>query len=224
MRNSGRYAFVRLCILALSALLLAGSSAWADRYYLLIFAQQTHPKIPRYTHTFCTIVKVADPLPNCTDLPLEVHTISWLPATLKIRPYRMHPEPGYNLTLEETLNWSARNNMRVSLWGPYAITKCFYDRVYEEYARFDRGEYLYRAIDPPRRGDIMADCIHAVTDIDGNDSRMRYLVLGSGDAVSRKFVRILRNQGKLSLPLEDVFWLDFALRLDRFGVRHRPNP
>src|SRR5690349_18163739 len=91
-------------LLALSGLLLASSAARADRHYLLIFGSQTQPKIPRYTHTFCTIVRVADPLPGCANLPLEVHTISWLPATLKVRPFRLHAEPGHNFTLEETLN------------------------------------------------------------------------------------------------------------------------
>jgi hypothetical protein len=217
-------ALLEKMLLALLLLLLACGSARADRHYLLIFGAQTHPKIPRFTHTFCTLVKVADPSPGCTGLPLEVHTISWLPATLKIKPYRLHPEPGYNLTLEETLNWTAQNNMRVSLWGPYAITERFYGRVYQEYARFESGEYLYHAIDGTRRGDIAADCIHAVTDIDRQDSRLRFLVLRSGDPVTRKFVRVLRDQGNLYLPPEDVSWLDAALRLDCYGVRHRPNP
>ena len=38
--------------------------------------------------------------PNRT---LEVHTISWMPATLDIHPLRFHVEPGMNLTLEFTL-------------------------------------------------------------------------------------------------------------------------
>lgn len=214
-----------LLMLALTVLLSAANSAYAGvRHYLLIFGAQTRPKVPRFTHTFCTIVKAVDPPLGGCNLCIEAHTISWLPQTLKIRPYRLHAEPGRNLTLEETLSWTGQNRMRVSLWGPYAITERFYGRVYQEYVRFENGEYLYRAIDSPRRGDIAADCIHAVTDIDRRDSRMRYLVVRSGDAVTRQFVRTLRDQGNLYLPSDDVSWLEAVLGLDRYSVVHRPNP
>ncbi len=208
-----------------SAVLLAANSAQAGvRYYMLIFGAQTRPKIPRFTHTFCTIVQVTDPPPGCADFRIEAHTISWLPQTLKIHPYRLRAEPGRNLTLEETLSWSAQHHMHVSEWGPYAIEEDFYWRVYREYTRFENGEFLYRAIDPPRRGDIAADCIHAVTDIDQRDSRLTYLVLGSGDAVTRKFVRILRQRGRLMVPPEDMSWLNTVLGLDRYPICHRPLP
>lgn len=212
-------------MLSLSALFVAAGSAQAGvRYYMLIFGAQTHPKIPRFTHTFCTIVRVTDPPPGCSDLRVEAYTISWLPQTLKVRPYRLRAEPGRNLTLDETLRWCAQNRMDVSEWGPYAIEEDFFWRVYREYTRFENGEYLYRAVDPPRRGDIAADCIHAVTDVDPYDSRMTFLVLGSGDAVTRKFVRILHRRGRLMVPLEHTSWLDASLGLDRFPTWHRPTP
>ena len=143
---------------------------------------------------------------------------------MKVRPYRLRAEPGRNLTLEETLHWTAQNHMQVSLWGPYAIDEYFYGRVFNEYARFERGEYRYRAIDPPRRGDIASDCIHAVTDIDQQDSRLTYLVARAGDAVTRKFVRVLDQRGRLKIPLEDTSWLEAALGLDRYPICHRPLP
>jgi hypothetical protein len=141
-----------------------------------------------------------------------------------IHPYRLHAEPGHNFTLEQTLHWCAQNRMHVSEWGPFAITEEYFWLVYREYARFESGEYLYRAIDPPRRGDIRADCIHAVTDIDQYDSRARFLVLGSGDAVTYKFVRILRQRGRLMDPPEDTFWLDAALGLPCYPICHRLAP
>lgn len=220
-----RRSVLPVLLFTLATLLLAVNSAQAGvRYYMLIFGSQTHPKIPRFTHTFCTIVRVTDALPGCAGPTIEPYTISWLPQTLKVRPYRIRPEPGYNLTLEETLNWAAQNRMDVSLWGPYAIEEDFFWRMYNEYARFERGEYLYRAVDPPRRGDVTADCIHAVTDIDGQDSRLTYLVLGSGDAVTRKFVRILNTRGRLLDPGADVSWLYAALGLDRYPIYPRPLP
>lgn len=210
---------------AVFAVLFTATGVQADgRHYMLIFGAQSHPKIPRFTHTFTTIVRVADPTPGCSAPCIEAHTISWLPQTLKVRPYRLHAEPGRNLTLEETLHWAARDNLQVSEWGPYAIEEDFYWRVYREYARFESGEYRYRAIDSRRRGDVTSDCIHAVTDIDQRDSRSTFRLLGSGDAVTRKFVRILDQRGRLMIPPEDTGWLDAALGLNCYPIRHRPLP
>jgi hypothetical protein len=62
--------------LVLPALLLAVAPVRAEvRYYMLIFGAQTHPKIPRLTHTFATIVKVDEPLPGCSNRCVEAHTI-----------------------------------------------------------------------------------------------------------------------------------------------------
>jgi hypothetical protein len=210
---------------ALAALLLAASSAQAGVcYYMLIFSCQTHPKLPRLSHTFCTIVRVSDALPGCSGLSIEPYTISWLPQTLKIKPYRLRGVPGRNLTLEETLRWATQYHMQVSEWGPYLIEEDCFWRVYKEYERFERGEYLYKSIDPPRRGDVAADCIHAVTDVDQRDGRMAYLVLGSGDNVTRKFVSILNGRGRLIQPPEDVSWLRSALALDCYSIRRRRTP
>ncbi len=225
MMNRSRHHRFLLGTFALAAVLSAANTAQAGaRYYMIIFGAQTHPKIPRYTHTFCTIVRIVDPLPGCSDFRMEAYTISWLPQTMIIHPFRFHAETGHNFTLEETLRWCAQNRMDVSEWGPFAITEDFFCRVYFQFTRFERGEFLYRAIDSPRHDDIRADCIHAVTDIDPYDSRLRYSVLGSGDAVTYKFVRILRRRGRLMDPPENTFWLDAALGLHCYPICHRPPP
>jgi hypothetical protein len=211
--------------LAVFFVFMAADSAHADaRYYLIVFSAQTHPKIPRFTHTFCTLVKVGDPPPGCSAPCLEAYNISWLPATLKIKPFRRYDEPGYNLKLDETLRWAAKNHMQVKEWGPFAITEDFYLRVYREYARFESGGYRYKAIDPTYRGSRTSDCIHAVTDIDHRDSRTTYSVINSGDRVTHKFVVILRERGRLQLPPDDVSWIDAALGLNCWSIEHCPPP
>jgi hypothetical protein len=222
MMNPLRRCYIPLCLFA--ALLSASTAQAGPRYYMLIFGAQTQPKIPRFTHTFCTIVRVTDPPPGCSGFSMEAYTISWLPQTLKVKPYRLWAEPGRNLTLDETLRWCAQNRMHVSLWGPYAIEEWYYWRVYQEYARFQSGEYLYRAIDSPRRGDIASDCIHAVTDVDAFDQRTTYPVFRSGDPVTRKFVQILSQRGRLMIPPEDTSWLEAALGLSCYPICHRPTP
>lgn len=145
-------------------------------------------------------------------------------ANLENQALPLRAELGRNLTLEETLRWTAQNHMHVSEWGPYAIEEDFYWRVYQEHTRFENGEYRYRAIDSPRLDDVTSDCIHAVTDIDQRDSRLRYRILSSGDRVTLKFVRTLRQRGRLMDPPEDTSWLDAALGLDRYPINHRPSP
>lgn len=212
-------------LFTLVASLALGSAAQAGvRHYILIFASQTHPKIPRFTHTFCTIVRVVDAPPGCPGTLLEAHTISWLPQIMIIHPYRFRAEPGHNFTLEETLRWSAQHRMDVSLWGPYLIEEDFYWKVRNEHDRFERGEYLYRAIDSPRRDEVTSDCIHAVTDVDQRDGRRTFHILRSGDAVTYKFVSILNGRGRLFLPPEDVSGLMAALGLDVYPLCVLPMP
>jgi hypothetical protein len=141
---------------------------------------------------------------------------------LKVKPYRCHDEPGYNLTLEETLNWASQHHMHVKEWGPFALEEDFYERVYREYARFESGEFRYKAIDPAGRGTRTADCIDAVTDIDRRDPRTTYSPVNSGDRVTRKFVQILFERGRLMIPSDDVSWINAALGLDRYRIVHCP--
>src|SRR5262245_19954113 len=61
------------------------------RYYIIVFGSQSTPKLARYTHTWATVIQVTE-----TDggPRIEHHTISWMPATLQIRPLRFRPEAG----------------------------------------------------------------------------------------------------------------------------------
>src|SRR3954466_2684794 len=69
-----------------------------EHFYVLVFASQSTPKRPAYAHSFATVVHTAAKCPG-EEAVLEHHTISWLPATLVIRPLYFHPEPGVNLGL-----------------------------------------------------------------------------------------------------------------------------
>lgn len=225
MIHSSPFSRVSLWTLALSGLLGIVAPAQAGvRYYLLIFSAQTHPKIPRRTHTFCTLVKVNDPAPGCSIPSIEAYTISWLPVTLKVKPFRRYDEPGYNLKLDETLRWAAQNRMQVKEWGPFVLEEDFSWRVYREYIRFESGGYRYKAIDPAYRGSRTSDCIHAVTDIDHRDPRTAYSVINCGDRVTYQFVQILRERGRLLLPPDDVSWIDAALGLHCWPIEHCPPP
>jgi hypothetical protein len=225
MLTTRRDCWLLLLSLTVGALLLSSRSTQADeRHYLLIFGAQSHPKLPRYTHTFATFVKVGDCPAGGGTPPFEAYTISWLPQTLKVRPFRCYSEPGVNLDLETTLRWSQDNRMRVSEWGPYEIEGEFYRIVYEEYLRMQSGIYRYKAIDPFTRGSLTTDCIHAVSDVDYRHSRAEYFFLRSGNPASRHLAFVLSDRERVLAHEDNLSWLNSALGLDCYPIIHRRDP
>src|SRR4051812_26833383 len=95
----------RLCLASLIAVLFglwAAPGAWAgEAYYVLMFGEQRIPNNPDYSHTFATFVKatwVGDG--PCPQSPvLECHTISWLPANMKVRAFATFAECGHNFEM-----------------------------------------------------------------------------------------------------------------------------
>ncbi len=206
-------------------LLLAARPGWTgERHYLLIFGAQSHPKLPRYTHTFATFVKVGDCPADGAAPPFHAYTISWLPQTLKVRPFRCSNEPGVNLDLETTLRWAGANRMRVSEWGPYEIEGEFWHLVYNEYLRMQSGIYRYKAIDPFTRGSLTTDCIHAVSDVDYRHSRAEYFFVRNGDPASRHLVFVLLDRERVLADHGDLSWLNTALGLDPYPIQRRRDP
>src|SRR5438309_366235 len=87
-------------IVALLVLALAPAAARAeDRHYLWVFAAQARPWCPAHTHTWATFARVGEGAAPAGPRPLETFTISWMPATLKVRFQALRPEPGVNLDL-----------------------------------------------------------------------------------------------------------------------------
>src|SRR5262245_5667673 len=99
--------------LSVESLLAAGKPEY-EHYYILIFGSQLRLPFPRYTHTWATVVKTIE-LPDCPRQITEVHTISWMPATLDIHPYRCRVEAGANLDLCTTIREVLQRGERISL-------------------------------------------------------------------------------------------------------------
>jgi hypothetical protein len=117
-------------LLGLSAPVRAGECTC----YVIVFgAQPPLVKQPRRTHSFATFVRV---VPGC---PVEAFTISWLPATERVRPLALQPEPGRNYSLAETLEFCANNRMEVAAWGPYQIAPELWDAALCQKARLESG-------------------------------------------------------------------------------------
>ena len=187
----------------------------ADNYYMVVFASQSSPPVPRMSHTFACFIK-ADDGPDVQKI-VETVTISWLPKSLNIVVGRLLPEDGVNLELTPTLKWIAQRRTSVTAWGPYRIKKELYERAVKQKSRLESGSVLYRAIDFKAlgtRGDV-SNCIHAVGDLGANGT----LVTGvaHGETASAMVVGHLRPwivDAKETHP-----WVSEKLDLKKFTIR-----
>ena len=207
-------------VLGLSA--SSASAQASERYYVLIFGSQSHPKLLRYTHTWATFVRAVGDEANPDCCTVYQHTISWLPETLDVRVWSPFPERGVNLDLYQTLGAVAAHNERVTLWGPFVITPDIYERSLRIYQIVNSGAVRYRAISTA--SDLLvSDCIHAVAAVDALFGRSHYPLIRIGDPASRFLarevvVRSIENRG-IDQAAFDNTWLIPRLGLDRYPIR-----
>lgn len=194
-----------------------------ERYYLLVFGSQTVPKLPRYTHTWVTVVRVP-PAEAGRPLRIEPHTISWMPATLDIQPWRYNIEPGVNLDLDASVRMALEREERVSLWGPYEIPPGLYRKALIQKAFVESGAIGYQCIDTvgeaaeTGRG---SNCIHAISDADSLFGRQAYPLAYFGDAASEHILQLLVLRGAVPDPATTHDWLLPELGLDRYPIVRR---
>jgi hypothetical protein len=213
----------RAAVAAAIVLCLSASSARAnERYYVLIFGSQSHPKLLRYTHTWATFVRAVGDESNPDGCTLYQHTISWLPQTLEVRVWSPFPEPGVNLDLYQSLQAVAAHNQRVILWGPFVITPEVYARSLRIYQIANSGAARYRAISTTANL-LISDCIHAVAAVDPVFGRGHYPLIRIGHPASRFIAReivarSMENRG-LDQAAFDNTWLIPRLGLDCYPIR-----
>jgi hypothetical protein len=154
-----------LCIATLGlAGLLPDAAGAQESYYVIIFGSQ-RPIInqPAHTHTWATFIRVVgDP---AKPQKVEPYNVSWLAATMIVRPLALFPEPGANVELHRSVQWALDDCQRVSMWGPYQIDKCLFDRALDKQASLEAGEVRYKAEDIGHNSARVSNCIHAVADI-----------------------------------------------------------
>jgi hypothetical protein len=171
----------------LLSLALAAKPAQAmDSYYMAIFASQREPfALPELVHTFATFAHVTDQgPPGVPGFRVEAFTISWMPQTLAIRLARSAPECGVNLDLPATLAWARQHDLCVSMWGPYQIDRCLYQRALAQKAHLDSGAVRYKAIDTGFPANEVSNCIDAVGDLALDGSRLQLANPAWGNAAS----------------------------------------
>jgi hypothetical protein len=176
---------VKTIILALGALvaLYPDQAGAQESYYVIVFGSQ-RPVInqPDHTHSWAVFVRVVGD-PCQPGAQIDHFHVSWLPATLIVRPLKIHPEPGVNLELHRTINWALDDRQCISMWGPYQIDKCLYDSAVAKFMRLESGAVRYKAADFGYDSAYVSNCIHALADI-SQGPRLRIGQPGWGESAS----------------------------------------
>ncbi|WP_439622257.1 hypothetical protein [Gemmata sp.] len=205
------------------AQLLAVPAPPNERYFLIVFGSESKPKTPKYTHSWATVVKVTD-LGAGVVPAVEQSTISWMPATLDIRPRNFRVEPGVNLDLHASVRGMLEHDETVAMWGPYEIWHGAYQRFLTQKAFIDSGAIGYQCIDSlgeAARCGNGSDCIHAITDMDPLYSRSRYPLSFFGIGASRHAVRQIMSRGAVIDPDRTHDCLLPALGLDQYPIERQ---
>jgi hypothetical protein len=194
-----------------------------ERYYVMVFGSQTTPIMPRYTHSWATVVKVTCGAKGSVTR-IEPYTISWMPATLHIHPWRFRVEQGLNLDLHASFEEALRHNERIAMWGPYEMWHGGYTRFVTQKAFLETGAIGYQCIDTigeaARKGNG-SDCIHAITDMDPLFDRSRYPLRYFGEAASLHVVQQIQQRPILIRPSQTHDWLLSALGLNCYPICRR---
>jgi hypothetical protein len=194
-----------------------------ERYYLLVFSSQTIPKIPRFTHCWATVAKVADCGPSAPPSVAQ-DTISWMPATLHVRPWRFRVERGENLDVHSSISTGLDHRERVSVWGPFEVSAGFYRKFLMQKTFLESGRIGYQCIDvvgEAARCGNGSNCIHALADMDMLFDRRAFPIFRFGDAASESVVKHLAERGAILNPCRTHDWLLPALGLDRYPLVRR---
>lgn len=209
-----------LASLALTAALAAPAAEQPTaRYYFILFGGQSVPYVPRTAHTFATFVKTTPTADG--KLSVEQVTISWLPAEGPVQPLRLRSVPGKNYSLEETFAIAAKDNTRVSMWGPFETDATRYALAAVQACTLNSGAVRFRSLDSLGRNRSVQHCVHAVTFADPKLQRLRQPVLtGYGEPGTSKLVGKYHDSGAF-VNTETHDWLLPVLGLDKQPVVRR---
>lgn len=191
-----------------------------ERYYVTLFGGQGDLLRPRTAHTWATFVRTVST--SAGEQVLNVDTISWLPATLNVRPWALRAETGVNLTLDQTLEvMASHRRSRVAAFGPYEITADRYQQALAQKALLESGVIKYHSLGLfGRRNDVM-HCIDGVTRTDpvweeySNPSQW-YGVTGT-----RQATRAAARSGVLLNPSVTHPWVLHQINTGGYDVKAR---
>jgi hypothetical protein len=190
--------------------------AAAAEDYLIVFSSDSTPYKANKTHTFAALVRV-EKAPGQPPCVASLESISWLPATMKVRALAVRPETGRNVPLDETLRVFLSSGHRVCMWGPYRVgpelAEAFRARIATLESSFQyKGACLFSPLD-------VCDCARAVEEM--VEPHRRYIgVFGYGAAAASFIVR--KFSPWLIEPEQPHPWVGTLIGLDEFPLVRRP--
>lgn len=193
-------------------------AATVDRHYLLVFGAQTTPKLPRFTHSWVTFVRVAP------DGKVEQHSISWMPATLCIRTFYPCIEPGVNLTLHQSIEMALGYHEKVTMWGPFEISSGLFNKFMLQKQFMESGAIGYQCIDTYGEAGLTgggSNCIHAISDADSLFTRQAYPLTFFGNSASLNILWKLQKRGAIPDVYTTHDWLIPSLGIDQYPICRR---
>lgn len=194
-----------------------------ERFYLILFGSHDALHHPKYSHTWGTLVRAIS-VPGEAEPKLEVHTISWFPATLDIHPARLTVEPGKNFSLAETFDSVLGNRENVAMWGPYEVWHGFAHRFLVQKTFLESGAVGYQCDDSmgeaARTGHGCA-CMHALTDMDPVYARWRYPLALYGQPATANLVRRIMHSPVTIDGTKTHDWLICRLGLSDYPIERR---
>jgi hypothetical protein len=189
-----------------------------ERYYITVFGGQSVPYRTQQTHTWATFARTV--IGPDGERPVEVQTISWMPATMRIRPLALRPEPGVNLTLSQTYAWMASVGGRVSVWGPYELTADQYMRYMERKEELDLGEIAYRALGGLRKDAPVSNCGQSFSRASRRLAR-EYEEPTPAPGINGTSVLVKRYIDSGVFPPTQHLWLLPLIGADQYPTTHR---
>jgi hypothetical protein len=189
------------------------------RYFFILYGGQSLPFKPKTAHTWATFVKTTPDAAGV--IGAESFTISWLPATGEVKPWKCRAETGKNFSIEETFAIATEQNDRVSMWGPFEIDATRYELAVIQRQFLESGAVRYRAIDSFTRNIWIEHCVHAVTYADPILKQIVQPVIQVGEpGTSRLAARYLRSGAFIGGAVTHD-WVLQAIGADRYPVIRR---
>jgi hypothetical protein len=200
----------------LLGLLPASPPAAEAEDYLIIFSADSIPYRATRTHTFVAVVSVERGR-DCPPRVVCLRSLSWLPATGKVRGLAMRAEAGRNVPLDETLHTYLAAGRCVCMWGPYRIRPELAETFHARVATVESW-FQYRAACrlSPRH---VCDCARSVEEM--VEARRRYIgVFGYGAAAASVIVQKLSPW--MIEPEQCHPWVGTLIGLDGYPLVRRP--
>jgi hypothetical protein len=204
----------------LKSLLLLSVGLMGDHsHYLIMFAHQHNEKdwhVPaKGSHSFGTWVEVDEDHNIC-----EVFTISWV-GNLGVKFWEFH-QTSHNRDLLESLQVARRRCLKVTMWGPFGISECFYRQAKKHYDYLMCSEATqsnkYAVMDAMlrlRNENRSFNCIHALTDVCGH-----YVSTAGrhGNKASEFIIEKYREQFRFGQHCSKDDWVWDAIRPEGFCI------